>query len=609
LKQPSKTQKQAIAHLLGPAQVIAGPGSGKTFVIIQRILYLIRHNHIPPDRILVITYTKAAAAEMKDRYEKECAHEKMYMGNVHFGTFHSICYNILRQCGFVGPDALIKEGDKRKLLQLILNNHGLSSKCSYDNITNLLNSISHMKNLSADTLDSFVCTVDISFEIFMKIKEEYDRYMLEQGLLDFDDMILQCFEMLSNHHILCKKYQNLFEYILVDEFQDINLIQYQLLKLLAQPADHLFVVGDDDQSIYGFRGTAPGIMKQFLNDFPCCKQILLTENYRSGQKIVRLAEHMIGGNKDRFTKVFSPMREGGRVQVLCFHTHREEECSLIAQMAVLKKEELQNTAVILRTNREVVQFSELLKSEGIAVDGRRIADADFFHGFIMEDMLAFLSYIYEGKRRESLIQFMNKPNRFLTRSVFLGETVNEEQVKHFYQYNCSMLTEINTFFGQLHIAASLHPYLSLSLFRNGLGYDRYLMEKAENERECQRFLRQADQIQCCFKEFSIAGSVRDFVERKAEQAGAKNAQTIEERGVHVLTMHGAKGLEFDRVFLPDVNEGIIPRKDCLERESVEEERRLLYVAITRAKNELAIYYTKERGRKPSRFLEGIIPHP
>ncbi len=209
MKQPSKTQKQAIAHLLGPAQVIAGPGSGKTFVIIQRILYLIRHNHIPPDRILVITYTKAAAAEMKDRYEKECAHEKMYMGNVHFGTFHSICYNILRQCGFVGPDALIKEGDKRKLLQLILNNHGLSSKCSYDNITNLLNSISHMKNLSADTLDSFVCTVDISFEIFMKIKEEYDRYMREQGLLDFDDMILQCFEMLSNQHILCKKYQNL----------------------------------------------------------------------------------------------------------------------------------------------------------------------------------------------------------------------------------------------------------------------------------------------------------------------------------------------------------------------------------------------------------------
>lgn len=609
MKQPSNTQKQAIAHLLGPAQVIAGPGSGKTFVIIQRILYLIRNHHIPPDRILVITYTKAAAAEMKDRYEKECVHEKAYMGNVHFGTFHSICYNILRQCGFAGPNALIKEGDKRKLLQVILNNHGLSSKCSYDHITNLQNSISHMKNLSADTPDSFACNVDVSFEVFLEIKEEYDQYLREQGLVDFDDMILQCFEMLSKHPVLCKKYQKLFEYILVDEFQDINLPQYKLLKLLAQPADHLFVVGDDDQSIYGFRGTAPGIMKQFLNDFPCCKQIFLTENYRSGQKIVRLAEHMIGENKDRFTKVFSPMREGGRVQVLCFNTHREEECSLAAQMAALKKEELQNTAVILRTNREVMQFSELLKSEGIAVEGKRIADTDFFHGFIMEDMLAFLSYIYEGKRRESLIRFMNKPNRFLTRSAFLSETVNEEQVKRFYQYNSSMLAELEALFGQLRIAASLNPCLSLSLFRNGLGYDRYLIEKAEDERECQRFLRQADQIQCCFGEFSMAGSVRDFVERKAGQAGEKKVRMIEERGVHVLTMHGAKGLEFDRVFLPDVNEGIIPGKDCLEPETIEEERRLLYVAITRAKNELAIYYTKERGRKPSRFLEGVIPHP
>ncbi|MDE6184516.1 MAG: ATP-dependent helicase, partial [Lachnospiraceae bacterium] len=295
MKKPSKAQKQAITHLSGPAQIIAGPGSGKTYTIIQRILYLIRHHQIRPDRILVITYTKAAAAEMKERYEKESANDQKYIGNVHFGTFHSICYHILRQCGFARYDSLIKESDKRKLLQIILNNHGLSSECTYDSITNLLNSISHMKNISESAPGGFKSNVDVPFEEFLRIKEEYDRYLREQELLDFDDMILQCYELLSKKQELCRKYQDLFQYILVDEFQDINMPQYQLLKLLAQPGNHLFVVGDDDQAIYGFRGATPGIMKQFLNDFACGKQILLTENYRSGKKIVKLAERMIGG--------------------------------------------------------------------------------------------------------------------------------------------------------------------------------------------------------------------------------------------------------------------------------------------------------------------------
>ncbi|MDE7287731.1 MAG: ATP-dependent helicase [Lachnospiraceae bacterium] len=609
MKKPSKAQKQAIAHLSGPAQIIAGPGSGKTYTIIQRILYLIRHHQIRPDRILVITYTKAAAAEMKERYEKESANDQKYIGNVHFGTFHSICYHILRQCGFARYDSLIKESDKRKLLQIILNNHGLSSECTYDSITNLLNSISHMKNISESAPGGFKSNVDVPFEVFLRIKEEYDRYLREQELLDFDDMILQCYELLSKKQELCRKYQDLFQYILVDEFQDINMPQYQLLKLLAQPGNHLFVVGDDDQAIYGFRGATPGIMKQFLNDFACGKQILLTENYRSGKKIVKLAERMIGGNKERFVKTFFPMKEGGTIQISCFDTHREEECRLAAEIGSLNKEDLSGCAVILRTNREVMQFSEFLKSEGIAVKGKRISNTDLFHGFMMEDMLAFLSFIYEGNRRENFIRFMNKPNRFLTRSAFLGEVVNEEQIKQYYHSNLPMLAEIKTFFGQLRIAAALQPYLAISLFRKGIGYERYLKERAEDDREYQRLLVQADQIQRCFKEYSGMESVRSFAERKAAQAGEAHPKMIEDEGISILTMHSAKGLEFERVFLPDVNEGIIPGKDCLEPEALEEERRLLYVAVTRAKNVLAIYYTKERGRKPSRFLEGIIPPP
>ncbi|MBD5547563.1 MAG: ATP-dependent helicase [Lachnospiraceae bacterium] len=619
MKKPGKTQKQAITHLSGPAEVIAGPGSGKTYTIIQRILYLIKQYHIKPDKILVITYTKAAATEMKERYEKACAADSLlsshspqaysHIENVHFGTFHSICYNILRQCGFAHPDSLIKERDRRKLLQVILNNHGLSSKCTYENITNLLNAISRMKNLSENDLGGFMDNIDFSSDELMQMKEEYDQYLREQGMLDFDDMILQCSRFLVSHTDICKKYQELFEYILVDEFQDINLPQYQVLKLLAHPFNNLFVVGDDDQAIYGFRGATPGIMKRFMDDYQDGKQILLTENYRSGEKIVKLSGRMIDGNKERFSKEFFPTRTGGKISVLCFDTHREEEVALIAAISVLKPEQLPCTAVILRTNREVIQFGELLKSAGIAVKGKRISDMDFFHGFVMEDMIAFLSYLYEGNKRGDFIRFMNKPNRFLTRSAILSEVVNIECIEQYYRNNASMLSEIKTFFGQLHIAASLNPFLSLSFFRKTLGYNRYLREKAKDDREYQRLMRQADQIQNCIKDFSPGSSVRDFAERKAEQAGEAFPRTTEAQGVSVLTMHGAKGLEFDKVFLPDVNDGIIPGKDCITSEALEEERRLLYVAITRAKNELTIYYTKERGRKPSRFLEGIIPSP
>lgn len=606
MKKPGKTQEQAITHMSGPAEVIAGPGSGKTYTIIQRILYLITQCHVRPDHILVITYTKAAAAEMKERYEKAACNN---IGNVHFGTFHSICYNILRQCGFARSNSLIKESERRKLLQVILNNHGLSSKCTYEIITNLLNTISRMKNLSENISGNFNSNIDLPAGELLHIKQEYDQYLREQDMLDFDDMILQCFGFLISHPDLCRKYQELFEYILVDEFQDINLPQYQVLKLLAQPLDNLFVVGDDDQAIYGFRGATPGIMKQFLDDFEKGTQILLTENYRSGDEIVKLAGRMIEGNKERFTKEFIPVRRGGKISVHCFDTHREEERSLIAEISALKPEQLRSTSVILRTNREVVQFGELLKSAGIAVKGKRISDADLFHGFIMEDVIAFLSYLYEGNKRGDFIRFMNKPNRFLTRSAILSEVVKIEHIEQYYRNNASMLSDIRAFWGQLQIAASLNPYLSLSLFRKTLGYDRYLRGKAQDDREYQRLMKQTDKIQHCFKDFSPGNSVREFAEKKADQAGEALALMIEEKGVSVLTMHGAKGLEFDRVFLPDVNEGIIPGKDCITPEALEEERRLLYVAITRAKNELTIYYTKERGRKRSRFLEGIIPSP
>ncbi len=642
LKTPSNTQRQAIEHLSGPAQVIAGPGSGKTYTIIQRILYLIKHHHIPPENILVITYTKAAANEMKERYEEACglniAHagkdsivagsdvtsadkttDRIYMGNaasgsVVFGTFHGVCYHILRRSGSFRCTSLIKETDKRKLLEVLARGRNLSGQCDYDKITRLQNSISRMKNLGNAAED---ISEEFSYEDLIYIKEEYDKYLRDQNLLDFDDMITECLKLLTANPAFRRRYQQTFSYILVDEFQDINFPQYQILKFLAAPTNNLLVVGDDDQSIYGFRGASPGIMKRFMTDFPKGRQIFLTDNYRSGSQIVVLAGKMIAQNKQRYQKEFYPVRTGGKVSALCFDTRKQEEMRLISELSspepscgiVSKTEQLEGTAIILRTNLEVVQYRELLRESGIPVKGKGIRDCDLFHGFVMDDISAFLSYLFEGNKRCDFIKFMNKPNRFISRSALVCEKVGLEQLERYYAQNTEMRSQLRLFFGQLKIAEGLSPHLAISLFRKTLGYEAYIRQKAGDYRTYKRWAAQTGQIQEYFKEYKVdgrAGSVKNFITRLAEKAGEGTARTVDESGVSVLTMHGSKGLEFERVFLPDVNDGIIPGKECQTVEALEEERRLLYVAMTRAKDELFLYYTKERGRKLSRFLTGLI---
>ncbi len=622
MREPSKLQKQAISHLKGPAMVIAGPGSGKTFTIIQRILNLVQNHHIPPDNILVITYTKAAANEMKERYEKAisqsflCNNESARWGNVNFGTFHSICYNILKQCGRANASSLIKEVDKRKLLQIILGNNGLASKCNYDIISKLQNHISRIKNLGnmpASSNKSFPENTNglsalFSVEELFLIQKEYDQYLREQGMIDFDDMITESLSLLSSNQAILCRYQNIFQYILADEFQDINYPQYEILKLLALPSNNLFVVGDDDQAIYGFRGATPGIMKRFLTDYTEGTQILLTENYRCGTEIVCLAQQVISQNKERFVKEFYPIRAGGKLKSSCFDNRKEEEAELINHLLGLDMECLIDTAVIVRTNMEVIQYKELLKSSGIAVRGSKKNEEDIFSGFMIEDISAFLAFLYEGRKRSDFLHFMNKPNRFFTRMALTGEKVSLQQMEQYYRQNPQMLSKVQLFFRHIKIASGLHPHLAVSFFRKTLGYDNYLHEKAQDYKDYQRLLAKADQIQCFMKAFK-GNSVREFIDCQAEKTGQNPLKEVEEHGAAVCTMHGAKGLEFGRVFLPDVNEGIIPGKECVTPSALEEERRLLYVAITRAREELYIYYTKERGRKLSRYLQGIIPPP
>ncbi len=599
MKKPSKAQKKAINHLSGPAQIIAGPGSGKTFTIIQRILYLIQYYHVRPDKILVITYTKAAANEMKERLEHANA-----PSGVCFGTFHSICYYILKKSACIGENSLIKEVEKRKLLQIILGNQGLATKSNYESVSLLLNMISYTKNVPDYCLSKDLQSNSLfSAEEILAVKEEYNRHLREQKMIDFDDMITECLNLLSANREILNFYREMFHYIMADEFQDINMPQYQILKLLAYPKNNLFVVGDDDQAIYGFRGASPDIMKRFTDDFPDGKQIMLTENYRSGQKIVSLAGSVISGNKERFIKQFYPIREGGNVVVSCFDTRKDEELQIIRELSKLDNEILCNTALLLRTNMEVIQYTELLKDAGISIKETVGSKTDIFHSFIMKDITAFLSYLYFGNKRSDLIYFMNKPNRFFTRMALPYEQVLPEQMEKYYRKNPQMTAEVKKFFAHLKIASNLKPVLAVAFFRKTLGYDRYLQEKAGDLNEFKQLQKHTDSIQQCFASYSVGMDLKEFIYLQAEKAEEQMNYTENCDGVRVLTMHSSKGLEFVRVYLPDVNDGVIPSRNIQTPKELEEERRLLYVAMTRARDDLFIYYTKERGRKISRYLE------
>lgn len=606
MREPTKSQQQAISHFTGPAQVIAGPGSGKTFTIIQRILHLIHHHGISPDNILVLTYTKAAANEMLTRFTGE--NINAYKENIHCGTFHSICLQILKQTGMLSGFELVNDNEKRNVLSVILKNLGYSEKVNYETITDILHHFSRRKNLFGDSSHTdFEPPMEFSKDEFLFIQKEYHRLMEEQKKIDFDDIIIKCLKLLQERPTICQKYQNIFQFILVDEFQDINLPQYQMLKMLSHPKNNIFVVGDDDQAIYGFRGASPGIMQQFMYDYTYAKQILLTENFRCAESIVTLSNKVIIHNQTRFLKQIKAMQSGGKIQLHCFDSRREEETALCQELISNKGISYQDTAIILRTNLEALQYFEVLKKQKIPVKEKQSTTQNVFSSFIFQDILSFLSYIYDGRKRSDFIQFMNKPNHYFSRMSLPAETVSQKQLQQYYALNATMLSTVKAYFRQLYLAESLCPYLAVNLFRKSMGYDNYLNKKATTKQQQELWQCQLQELHEAVKKHNFSQGILDYL--RAEEDKCKKAQHAPtyQSGVTILTMHGAKGLEFDTVFLPDVNEGIIPGKRCVTKEDMEEERRLLYVAITRAKNMLYMSYTKERNRKISRYLDGIMP--
>ena len=366
----NKAQYRAITHGAGAMLVLAGPGSGKTFVVTQRIKYLIEQHHVKPEDILVITFTKAAAEEMQERFAKLSAGK---CNPVYFGTFHSVFFQILRHTYRFTAQNIIRENDKYRLLSQIIRElpdeilGQAQLDYSTETLQNLLSEISTVKNNGVTPQEVRSATVPQA--VFERIFQMYKQEMNRNKLIDFDDMVLLCRNLLAERPDTLKVWQQRFQYILVDEFQDICPLQYEVVRMLAKPQDNLFIVGDDDQSIYGFRGSKPEIMLNFTKEYPKAEQVLLDVNYRSRQGIVDTAARLIAHNKMRFDKaVRAQNRQNDGVKIYSFQSKSKQAESialLIKQYIALPDTKYSDIAILYRTNNHTIYTADRLMREGI----------------------------------------------------------------------------------------------------------------------------------------------------------------------------------------------------------------------------------------------------
>lgn len=392
----NNSQLKAVKHKTGPMLVIAGPGSGKTTVLTARIRNLIEEYSVNPANILVITFTKAAANEMKSRFNNMMGRST----NVTFGTFHAVFFMILRAAYNYSVDSIIKEDVRQNIIKQAIERSRLEPDDLNEMISNITGEISRVKTEAID-INAYY-SASCPEEEFRDIYKYYVKTLKKMGLIDFDDMLLYCHELLTTRRDILAKWQQKYQYILIDEFQDINKIQYDIIKLLAKPQDNLFIVGDDDQSIYGFRGSKPEIMLNFDKDYPDTDKVILDTNYRSTGNIVSAAGKVIAHNKVRFAKNINTVNDpGDKVDIIEFNTQAEEYEKIIDN---IRKESASggnysDNAVLFRTNSTAAGFVRKLVEYSVPFITRDGVPNVFEH-WIARDVITYMN-IAMGSRKRS----------------------------------------------------------------------------------------------------------------------------------------------------------------------------------------------------------------
>ncbi len=607
----NNAQKEAVVHLNGPCMVLAGPGSGKTLTIAKRIEYLIQMYKVRPEEILVITFTKYAANEMRERFYKVMQTKSM---PVTFGTFHGIFYGILKWAYHLTQENILSEEEKFELLKEIAAKADWSGDedliQNQDFLNELAEEIGNIKN-NLTEIDTYVSR-QYGMGRFRKIYKDYELAKQKLRKLDFEDMLTMCHKLFLEYPDILKKWQQKYRYILVDEFQDINLAQYEVIRMLAAPENNLFIVGDDDQSVYGFRGAKPGIMMDFKKDYPEAKKILLNVNYRSTAHIVNGALRVIRNNKLRYPKEIKANKKAEKtVHVQEVKDVAEEAHYVLEQIQKLLKsgQKPEEIAVLFRTASDARIIAELLMEYQIPFRMKEHLNNLYEH-FIGQDIYSYLKLSQKEYERKYFLQIVNRPNRFIARDSMEGNRISYETIRRFYSDKEWMMDRIDQLEWDMKMIENKPPYAAIQYLRKSVGYDEFLKEYAAYRQLNLEELREIlDEIQERTKEFKTIKEWFVHVDNYKELLKQQAKRAWGTEGVSLLTMHGAKGLEFDHVFVIASNEGTIPYKKAQMEDEIEEERRLFYVAMTRAKKQLIISYTKEKNGKairPSRFVNELF---
>ena len=644
----NQAQMTALEHRDGPMMVLAGPGSGKTTVITHRIKRLLEAG-VDPSGILVITFTKAAATEMKERFlrlareedEKRkqaeqraggsrTGAEKPFFGTadpgprrreacgtsleaagsrVSFGTFHSVFYHILKWAYRFPAGNVISGEEKRQYFKKFLDESEMEVEDEAEFISSIINEISYVKGERLDL--KYYYSQNCPEEWFKKLYDGYDEMLEQTGKIDFDDMLVMCHELFTERKDILAAWQKKFKYILVDEFQDINLLQYQVVRMLALPENNFFIVGDDDQSIYRFRGAKPEIMLGFEKDFPGTKRVLLGTNYRSTKEIVETSLRLIEHNKVRFEKKLEPFRGSGRPVDFRVFDNPGHEMDTVAQSIRAYHDagyQWSEIAVLFRTGANSGLMAERLMGYNIPFKLRDVIPNLYSH-WIAKDLFAYMEIAAGSRKRSDFYRIMNRPNRYFSRDAFDTPIVSFDRLKSFYQDRDWMEERICDLEADLRAMAPLKPVSAVNYIRKAIGYDDYLRSYAEFRRmKPEELFETADKLAESAAEFATFVEWKEHAARYEEELKKQNQEEREETKdrVTLSTMHSAKGLEYPVVFVVDANEGIVPHHKAGLPADIEEERRLFYVALTRAKDRLHVAAVKERYHRKtdvSRFVE------
>ena len=586
----SSNQKKAIEHGEGPLMVLAGPGSGKTFVITHRIKYLIEGPGINPVHILVVTFSRAAAKEMKDRFEKLC--KKSF---VTFGTFHSVFFNLLKTAYGFSSEQIASDELRYTLIKELIKRNSIENEDINTLAGNLLNEIALVKQDNISIKNYY--SNSISSDTFKKIYIDYESELEARGKLDFEDMLSLTYELLSERSDILKAVQNRYRYILVDEFQDINFLQYNIIKLMAGEKQNITVVGDDDQSIYRFRGARPEIMLGFERDFRNVKKVFLDINFRSSTQIVNASTKLISFNSKRFPKNFKAKNgDGAPVSLIEFKNPFLEVNSIIKDIKdyIKSGQDINNIAVLYRTNLSPRLLIERLMRNNIPFTIRD-AIPNLFDHWVAKDIISYIKLAINMGDKSDLLRISNKPNRYISRDSLSSSRANIETLFDYYDDKSYMIKRIVELREHLRTIKNLKPATALRYIRNVVGYDEYIEEYCDmngvESDDCYSILGDLENSAAEYNTFNDWFVHMD--EYKDELIEARKKSNENDKGVRLMTFHSSKGLEFDIVYIIDVNEGSVPYKKAKGVDEIEEERRMFYVAMTRARKKLFICYCVE----------------